>query len=88
MPYIAFGRWYLHTQAYMNHRKLVPDDVTVAMVEERLARPDTRESFILAGFPRTLPQAQALMKMTARPQRRITGVLCINVSDEAIVGRL
>ena len=72
----------------MNHGKLVPDDVTVAMVGERLARPDTREGVILDGFPCALPQAQALMKMNARLQRRITGVLCINVSEEAIVRRL
>jgi adenylate kinase len=75
-------------KTYMNRGELVPDDVTEAMVEERLARPDTREGFILDGFPRTLPQAQALMEMMARLQRRISGVLYINVSDEAIVSRL
>jgi adenylate kinase len=75
-------------KTYMDRGELVPDDVTEGMVEERLARPDTHDGFILDGFPRTLPQAQALMDMMAGLQRRITGVLYINVSDEAIVNRL
>ena len=75
-------------KTYMDRGELVPDDVTEAMVEERLSRPDTHDGFILDGFPRTLPQAQALMEMMAGLQRRITGVLYINVSDEAIVNRL
>lgn len=75
-------------KTYMDRGELVPDDVTEAMVEERLSRPDTHDGFILDGFPRTLPQAQALMDMMAGLQRRITGVLYINVSDEAIVKRL
>ena len=75
-------------KTYMDRGELVPDDVTEAMVEERLARPDTRDGFILDGFPRTLPQAQALMEMMAALQRRISGVIYIKVSDEAIVGRL
>ncbi|OGA50192.1 MAG: adenylate kinase [Betaproteobacteria bacterium RIFCSPLOWO2_12_FULL_62_58] len=75
-------------KTYMDRGELVPDDVTEAMVEERLSRPDTHDGFILDGFPRTLPQAQALMDMMAGLQRRIAGVLYINVSDEAIVSRL
>jgi adenylate kinase len=75
-------------KTYMARGELVPDDVTEAMVEERLARPDTQNGFILDGFPRTLPQAQALMDMMAGLQRRIAGVLYINVTDEAIVNRL
>jgi adenylate kinase len=75
-------------RTYMNRGELVPDDVTEAMVKERLARPDTRDGFILDGFPRTMPQAQALMAMMATLRRRIAGVIYINVSDEAIVGRL
>jgi adenylate kinase len=75
-------------KTYMDRGELVPDDVTEAMVEERLSRPDTHDGFILDGFPRTLPQAQALMDMMAGLRRRIAGVLYINVSDEAIVNRL
>ena len=75
-------------KTYMDRGELVPDDVTEAMVEERLARPDAANGFILDGFPRTLPQAGALEEMLARLERRLAGVLYINVSDEAIVGRL
>jgi adenylate kinase len=73
---------------YMERGELVPDDVTEAMVEERLERPDTRTGFILDGFPRTLPQAGALRDMLDRQQRRIAGVLYIKVSDAALTGRL
>jgi len=75
-------------QTYMNRGELVPDDVTEAMVEERLARPDTQEGFILDGFPRTLPQAGALTDMMTRLARRIVAVLYIKVPDEALVVRL
>jgi len=75
-------------QAYMNRGELVPDDVTEAMVETRLAQPDTEGGFILDGFPRTLPQAGALTEMMARLHRRIAAVLYIKVSDEALIGRL
>ncbi len=75
-------------KSYMNQGVLVPDDVTGAMVKERLSRPDTRQGFILDGFPRTLPQAEALTEMVADMQRQLTGVLHITVSDEEIVNRL
>lgn len=75
-------------KTYMNRGELVPDDVTEAMVEERLSRPDTAFGFILDGFPRTLPQAEALTEMLAAAKRRLAGVLYINVSDEEIVSRL
>ena len=75
-------------RAYMERGELVPDDVTEAMVEDRLARPDTHPGFVLDGFPRTLPQAAALMEMVARLNRRIGHVIYIRVSDEAIIRRL
>ncbi len=75
-------------RTYMDRGELVPDEVAEAMVDERLARPDARVGFVLDGFPRTVPQAQALDEMLARQQRRLEGVLFVNVSDEAIVERL
>lgn len=75
-------------KSYMNRGDLVPDDVAEAMVEERLGRPDTRHGFVLDGFPRTVPQAQALDEMLSHLERRLAGVLYINVSDEAIIERL
>jgi adenylate kinase len=58
------------------------------MVEERLSRPDAREGFVLDGFPRTTHQAEALTEILERLQRRLAGVLYINVSDAAIIDRL
>lgn len=75
-------------KTYMDRGELVPDDVTEAMVEDRISRPDASKGFILDGFPRTLPQAQALTEMLNNMQRRIDGVLYIRVSDEEIVKRL
>lgn len=75
-------------KTYMDRGELVPDDVTEAMVAERIARPDATNGFILDGFPRTLPQAQALTEMLARLQRRLAGVICIKASDDVLVMRL
>jgi adenylate kinase len=72
----------------MDRGELVPDDVTEAMVEERLARPDTANGFILDGFPRTLAQAEALSEIMNGMQRKIDGVIYINVSDAEIIRRL
>jgi adenylate kinase len=75
-------------KTYMERGELVPDDVTDAMVEERLARPDVQAGFVLDGFPRTTHQAEALSEMLARLNRGLAAVLYINVPDTAIVGRL
>lgn len=75
-------------KTYMDRGELVPDDVTVAMVRERLSRPDASKGFVLDGFPRTLPQAEALTAMMAELNRQIDGVVYIKVSDEEIVKRL
>ena len=75
-------------KSYIDHGKLVPDDVTEAMVRERLSRPDVDAGFILDGFPRNLPQAEALGEILTSMRRRIAGVLYLNVSDEEIVKRL
>src|SRR5437764_14324849 len=47
-------------EEFMNAGQLVPDEVVIGLVEERLAKPDAKQGFILDGFPRTIPQAQAL----------------------------
>jgi len=75
-------------KAYMDRGELVPDDITEAMVQERLSRPDTESGFILDGFPRTLPQAVALGEILAKLRRPLSGVLYIKVSDEESVRRL
>jgi adenylate kinase len=73
---------------YMDRGELVPDDVTQAMVRERLSRPDTSQGVVLDGFPRTLVQAEALTEIMNQLQRQLNGVLYIKVSDEDIVKRL
>lgn len=73
---------------YMDQGELVPDDVTEAMVRERLARPDVKNGFILDGFPRTLAQAEALTNIMSDLNQCITGVLYFKVPDEVLVNRL
>jgi len=78
----------LLARSYMDRGELVPDDLTEAMVEERLARPDTQAGFVLDGFPRTLAQAEALSDILAQQHRQLTSVLYISVADQEIVTRL
>lgn len=78
----------LLAKGYMDRGQLVPDDVTIAMVRERLQQPDCDNGVILDGFPRTLAQAEALDKMLASRARTLAGVLYINVPDEELVRRL
>jgi adenylate kinase len=75
-------------KTYMDKGELVPDDVTAAMLRERLAQPDTEGGIILDGFPRTLPQAESLTEIMDNAGRRLGGVLYIKVSDEELVNRL
>jgi adenylate kinase len=75
-------------KSYMDHGELVPDDITEAMVRERLSRPDTEHGFILDGYPRTRAQAESLDAMLAEIGRRLTAGLNIRVSDDEIFRRL
>jgi adenylate kinase len=75
-------------KTYMERGELVPDDVTDAMVDERLGRPDAGVGFVLDGFPRTLHQAQALNEILQRHHRRLAGVIYYHVADDAILDRL
>ncbi|MEE9617847.1 MAG: adenylate kinase, partial [Anaerolineae bacterium] len=78
----------LLAKGYMDKGNLVPDDVTIAMVQERLHRPDCDQGAILDGFPRTQAQAQSLDRLLADMGRRLDGVLYIAVPDEELVSRL
>lgn len=69
---------------YINDGKLVPDDVIVSIVKERLAKPDCAKGFILDGFPRTTAQAEALTNSGVK----IDKVLSLEVEDEVIIERL
>jgi len=73
---------------YMDAGKLVPDTVVIGIIKDRLAQPDCKKGFILDGFPRTVPQAEALDKVLAGLGSKIDHVISINVDEEALVVRL
>lgn len=73
---------------YSDQGKLVPDDVTIAMVKERLSQDDVKEGFLLDGFPRSVPQAEALDKILADNGTSLDCVINILVSDDEIRTRL
>jgi len=81
----ALGR---QAQAYMERGDLVPDEVTIAMVTDRLADDDTGAGFLLDGFPRNVPQAETLKKMLTVLETRLDVVLELVVDDDEVVRRL
>ncbi len=74
----------IKVQEYTNRGDLVPDEVVIDIIKERLSKPDCEGGFILDGFPRTVPQAEALDRRGVE----ITDVISIEVSDEAIMERM
>jgi len=74
--------------AIMKAGKLVPDALIVGMIGERISKDDCRNGFILDGFPRTVPQAEALDAMLTERNLRIDRVISIDVNDEAMVERI
>lgn len=75
-------------KSYMDEGELVPDEVTVAMVKERLSRPDCQSGAVLDGFPRTTAQAEALDALLAEFDGKINVVPSIHVAQEVLVKRL
>lgn len=75
-------------QGYMNRGELVPDDVTIAMIRERLSRPDCAKGAILDGFPRTPAQAEALSAMLEELDGKVVSVPYISVPAEVLIERL
>ncbi|MDX6590451.1 MAG: adenylate kinase [Solirubrobacterales bacterium] len=73
---------------YMDRGDLVPDDVIVGVIAERIASPEARDGFILDGFPRTTPQAEALDAKLEELGRAVPTVVLIDVDDEEVVRRL
>ena len=73
---------------YMDAGELVPDEVIVGMITERVAGGDARDGFLLDGFPRNRPQADALGRALKGLERRLTAALLIEVPDEDLVRRL
>ncbi len=75
-------------QGYMDAGRLVPDELVVAMVGERLKQDDAQAGYILDGFPRTVPQAVALDSLLSRAGTAIDRVLVLRVPDSNIVARI
>jgi adenylate kinase len=73
---------------YMERGDLVPDEVTVAMVRDRLAEDDAQEGFLLDGFPRNVPQAKTLKKMLSEWDAKLSVVLELVVDEDEVVRRL
>jgi adenylate kinase len=99
LPYIATGNILrdaveqsteLGKQAkeYMDAGELVPDDVMIGVILDRLASPDAADGFLLDGFPRTIAQADALEAELNRRGRDLTAALSIEVPDEELIKRL
>jgi adenylate kinase len=74
--------------AYLKQGELVPDGLTIAMIEDRLSQPDAAQGALLDGFPRTVPQARALDEMIAKLGGKLDLVPYINVPEEVLVERL
>ena len=99
LPYVATGNMLreavdaetdlgLAAKDYMSRGDLVPDDLIIKMIIERLEDEDTRAGFILDGFPRTVPQAEALEEELTKLGRTLTAALFIDAPEEEVVRRL
>ncbi|MCY9516290.1 adenylate kinase [Paenibacillus apiarius] len=78
----------LKAKEYIDQGLLVPDDVTVGIVRERLAQPDCEQGFLLDGFPRTLAQAEALDEILEQLNRKLHHVIDLSVDRNLLLARL
>ena len=74
--------------SYMSKGLLVPDEVTIGLVKERLSRDDCKDGYLLDGFPRTLVQAEALTRLSEEIGRPVTNVINIVVREDILVDRI
>lgn len=78
----------LKAKSFMDEGALVPDDVTIGIVRERLSKDDCQKGFLLDGFPRTVPQAEALENLLMDLNRKIDYVINIDVDKNSLMERL
>ena len=99
VPHISTGDMFRHhikndtelgkkVKEYSSRGALVPDEITVAMVEERLSSADVTNGFLLDGFPRSVPQAEALEKILQPQGQSIDTIINISIPDDEILKRL
>ena len=75
-------------KSYIDHGDLVPDEVTIGIVKERLGQDDCAKGFLLDGFPRTLPQAEALKKLSMEVNRPIEVVINLDCDNQELIRRI
>ena len=75
-------------ESYINKGDLVPDEVTIGLVKERLSQPDCANGYLLDGFPRTIPQAEALEDLAKEINRPIEAVLNIECDEQTLIQRI
>jgi adenylate kinase len=75
-------------KAIMDRGELVPDQVVIEIIEQRIAEPDCKNGFILDGFPRTLAQADALDKLLAARGKTLDAVIEMKVDDQVLIDRI
>ncbi|WML29407.1 adenylate kinase [Neobacillus sp. OS1-32] len=78
----------LQAKSFMDKGELVPDEVTIGIVRERLSKEDCKQGFLLDGFPRTVPQAEALETLLQELGKKIDYVININVDKSILMERL
>ena len=78
----------LRAKHIMERGELVPDDVVVAIIAERISRPDAARGFVLDGFPRTVPQAQALDRLLVERGLKLDGVIELKVDEDMLLARI
>ncbi len=99
LPHVASGDLFRHAlknetplgkqaEGYMKAGKLVPDEITINMILERIAQPDCRNGCVFDGFPRTLDQAKALDAALEKEKKAIEKAIYIEVPEEALLDRL
>lgn len=81
----AFGQ---KAKAIMDEGKLVPDEMTIQMIAERISRDDCKEGFLLDGFPRNVAQAEALEKMLKEKNLKLDAVIQLEVDDQKLIERI
>lgn len=78
----------VEAQSYLNRGELVPDDLVIALIRERLSQPDAHSGWILDGFPRTVPQAEALDRLLQELSQRCDRVVNLEVPEPVLVSRM
>ena len=73
---------------YMDKGELVPDDITIGMLLDRIHKADCKDGFVLDGFPRTIPQAKSLTQALSKLNESIDYAINIDVPDESIITRM